>query len=109
MSERKKYDADFKRRIVELVVEKGRTSTEVGLEHDIPLGLVTRWATEYRNGASWVRSAKKLAEDTENATLKKENHDLKKEGVAIDLSMMLATFMARFLLTPAATISSALR
>ncbi len=79
MSERKKYDADFKRRIVELVVGKGRTCAEVSLEYGIPPGVVSRWATEYRNGAGWARSAEKLAGDTENATLKRENRDLKME------------------------------
>ncbi|MCA8837443.1 MAG: transposase [Proteobacteria bacterium] len=76
MLERKRYDADFKRRIVEMVVEKGRTCAEVGLEYGITPKIISRWTIEYRNGAGWARSVEKLAEDTEHAATKRRVRDL---------------------------------
>ncbi len=79
MLERKRYDADFKRRIVEIVLEKGRTRAEVGLEYGVSPRVVSRWTVEYRKGANCARCAEKLTDDTEKAALKRRVRDLETE------------------------------
>ncbi len=79
MMERRKFDADFKRRIVEMVLLKGCTHADVGRDYGIARRVVSRWVGEYQKRTGWARTAEKLADDTENAALKREVRDLKSQ------------------------------
>ncbi len=80
---KKRHGADFKRRIVKLVMERGHARAEVGevgevdLEHGIVSRVVNHRTIDCHNSVSWARSAERPAGDIENATLKRQNRDLK--------------------------------
>jgi transposase len=82
---RKKYDADFKRNAVELVIAGNRPSRAVERDLGIPQGVLHRWIKEYKTSpkGSFPGLGHKKPEvvsiDPTLLSLKQENEELRLE------------------------------
>ena len=82
---RKKYDADFKRNAVELVLSGNRSCRAVERDLGIPQGILHRWTKEYKEDpkGSFPGLGHKKQEtvimDSSLLSLKQENEELRLE------------------------------
>lgn len=79
MTERRRFDADFKRRIAEMILDGTCTRAEVQREHGLRSQLISRWLGDYQRGSGWARSAEKLAADRDSAADKRRIRELEAE------------------------------
>jgi transposase len=80
MSEKRKradYTEDFKRDAVNLVVNQGYSSGDVGRRLGVPISNVTRWVREHK--ARSLNGVTQREIEAENRRLKKENKRLRME------------------------------
>lgn len=82
---RKKYDADFKRNAVELVLSGNRSCRAVERDLGIPQGILHRWTKEYKSDPKGSfpglghKKQKQLCVDPSLLSLKQENEELRLE------------------------------
>jgi len=78
---RRKYDKEFKREAVRLVVEEGRTATEVEQNLGIGKSLVARWVKEVKEDPehAFPGLGRFKEPEEELRRLKRENEILKEE------------------------------
>ena len=80
----KNYEEEFKKKIIRLHIEEGRTIKSLSLEYSISKSAVSYWLKKFRNEC---RINKKAHEEQDfmkqNNKLKKELEELKKEALAI--------------------------
>ncbi len=82
---RKKYDAEFKRNAVELVLSRQRSCRSVERDLAIPQGVLSRWLSEYREDPKnsfpgiWKRKASVVTVEPSLLSLKQEIEQLRLE------------------------------
>ncbi len=82
---RKKYDAEFKRNAVELVLSRQRSCRSVERDLAIPQGVLSRWLREYREDPKnsfpgiWKRKASVVTVEPSLLSLKQEIEQLRLE------------------------------
>lgn len=78
----KNYEEEFKKKIIRLHIEEGRTIKSLAMEYNISKSAVSYWLKKYRNEC---RVNKKALEEhdfmKQNNKLKKELDELKKENL----------------------------
>lgn len=74
MIKRRKYDKEFKREAVRLVIEEGRPAAEVERNLGTGSNMVSRWVREFRKDPEYSFPGQGKMKGPE-----KELHDLKKE------------------------------
>jgi transposase len=73
---RKKYSEEYKTSAIKMVLEKGKTPTEVAQNLGIPVGLLYKWIRKHKG----IDSKGKTNDfQEENKRLKDENQELKKK------------------------------
>ena len=77
--EKKKYDNDFKRMLVELL-KSGKTAKSLSEEYNVADGIIRRWKREYEaKSGDFSKKRAVSAEELELKTLKKALRDVKME------------------------------
>jgi transposase len=81
MSNHRKYDPDFKREAVRLVVEDGLTVRDVERNLGITHGVLKAWVQKHRDhkDAAFVGTVDPLSPEAELKRLRKENERLQRE------------------------------
>jgi transposase len=74
MEKRRKYDKEFKREAVRLVLEEGRTAAEVERNLGTGSNMVSRWVREFQEDSEYSFPGQGRMKEPEQ-----EMHDLKKE------------------------------
>jgi len=76
------YDDEFKKKIVRLHLEEGRTIKSITTEYGISKGSLSRWCSEFKEECQKSPEAKKdLDSMEENRRLRKELEEVKKENL----------------------------
>ena len=76
------YDDEFKKKIVRLHLEEGRTIKSITSEYGISKGSLSRWCSEFKEECQKSAEAKKdLDSMEENRRLRKELEEVKKENL----------------------------
>jgi len=77
--EKRKYDNDFKRMIVELS-NTGKTAKELGTAYGLNSGIIRRWKREYKaKQGDFSKKNELTPEELELKSLKKELRDVRME------------------------------
>lgn len=79
MSTKRKYDKQFKKDTIELLLNSGKTATQIGIDLGIRSELISRWKREFNDGRKNPFPGQGNARDEEVGRLKKENAELKME------------------------------
>jgi len=78
------YTPEFKKKIVRLHEEEGRTYKSITAEYDISKASISKWCSELRQECRLNPQAQNDYDSMkENLRLKKENEELKKEVLAV--------------------------
>jgi transposase len=94
---RKKYDADFKRNAVELVLSGHRSSRSVERDLGIPQGTLNRWVSEYRKDPKnsfpgiGKRKAAAVTIDPSLLSLKQEIEELRLERDILKKALVIVS------------------
>jgi transposase len=75
---RRQYNAEFKRKAVDLVTKQGYTVAEAARSLDIRRAILNRWCREQlkKQENAFPGTGHRLAEDDELSLLREENHRL---------------------------------
>lgn len=74
------YTAEFKKKLVRLHEEEGRTYSSIIAEYGVSKASISKWCSEYRKGCQSSPEAKEDYDTMkENLRLKRENEELRKE------------------------------
>ncbi len=74
------YEAEFKKKIVRLHEEEGRTYKSITAEYGVSKASISKWCGEYSKECQTSPKAREEYDSMkENLRLKKENEELKKE------------------------------
>lgn len=79
MSTKRKYDNQFKKDAIELLISSGKTATQVAMDLGIRSEIISRWKREFNEGEKVSFPGQGNARDQEVRRLKKENAELKME------------------------------
>ncbi len=75
------YTSEFKKEIVRLHEEEGRTYKSITVEYGVSKASISKWCGEFRKECQASPKAKEEYESMkENLRLKKENEELRKEN-----------------------------
>jgi len=75
------YTAEFKKKIVRLHLEEGRTYKSITAEYGVSKASVSKWCSELREECQSSPEAKEEYDSMkENLRLKRENEELRKEN-----------------------------
>ena len=78
----KHYESEFKKKIVRLHLEEGRTLNGLAAEYGIAKGSITKWCSEFREECQINKEAEKEYDSMkELLRLKRENEELRKENL----------------------------
>lgn len=89
----KQYETEFKKKIVRLHLEDGRTLRGLAEEYNVSKASISNWVSQFRNECQTNEEAKEDYDFmTENLRLKKELAELKKEN---DFLKKAAAFFAK--------------
>lgn len=88
-----KYDNDFKKKIVRLFLQEGRTKKSISKEFSVSVATISNWVKQFRNECLTNEKAN-LEYDymKENLKLRKELEEAKKE---VDFLKKAAAFFAK--------------
>lgn len=76
-----KYDSEFKKRLVKIHIEEGRSMDSIRREYNLSNGTLNRWVKEYREEGNTNPQIKKEIDLYEELKkLKKEKAELEKEN-----------------------------
>ncbi len=77
-----KYTAEFKKKIVRLHLEEGRTYKSIKAEYGVSKAAVSAWCTQFREECQSNKESKAEYDNMkELLKLKKENDELRKENL----------------------------
>jgi len=75
------YTAEFKKKIVRLHLEEGRTYKSITAEYGVSKASISKWCSELREECQSSPEAKEEYDSMkENLRLKRENEELRKEN-----------------------------
>ena len=90
----KKFDTDFKKNAVKLVVEEKIPIAQVSRDLGIGHSTLNMWLSDYRNGKLF-KSKEELEKDLEIQRLRKENRILKQEREILKKAMGIFSSMSK--------------
>ena len=75
------YEPEFKKKIVRLHIQEGRTMKSITTEYGVSKGSITKWCSEFREECQINKEAEKEYDSMkELLRLKRENEELRKEN-----------------------------
>ena len=90
----KKFDADFKKNAVKLVIEEKLSIKQVSQDLGIGHSTLNMWLSDYRKGR-FFKSEKELEKDLEIQKLRKENRVLRQEREILKKAMGIFSSMSK--------------
>ena len=90
----KKFDADFKKNAVKLVIEEKLPIKQVSQDLGVGHSTLNMWLSDYRKGRLF-KSEKELEKDIELQRLRKENRVLRQEREILKKAMGIFSSMSK--------------
>ncbi len=89
--ERKKYDAEFKRRVIELAITSGKTDNQMESDLGLFQGALGKWRQDYKNdpASAFPGQGKLKPLDEEIRRLRRENDILRQERDILKKAMAI--------------------